>query len=905
LTILAIAPVYLFASEPFYKTLDTPPAPELTPEEALAGFSLAPNFEIVLVAAEPLVEDPVAITWDEDGLMYVVEMRGYMPDAFGNGKDEPVGIVAQLEDLDGDGVYDERVVLLDALVLPRALAVVNEGLLVGEPPNLWLCPRATEGKKRIDCSKKKRLGVFGSVEANVEHDENGMLLGIDNWFYNAKSNRRIRLKNGRIESEPTLMRGQWGITSNNSGTLYYNTNSNLLMGDLYDAQPVIEAGNSAAAGLSIEVSKNDQLYAVRVNTGVNRAYVPGVLREDGRLNKPTSASGMVFYRGDQFPSTYMGDMFITEPAANALVHMKLKEDALAATTEHVLYPDRQWGEREFLASTDERFRPVDAKVGPDGALYVIDMYRGIIQDTMFMSDELREQILERSLDKPVGMGRIWKIAHKGGNEPTDSDFDSSTGLVKALSHGNGWHRDTAQRLLLDHPNNGLKKQLERLVRADEPVPALHALWILQGRDELTRDSVLQALNSQHTSLRIGAMKAGRDVLTLAELLPIMASEQPDVAHHAVMYLADYSTDPNVLSKLVEYTVSVSGDAVRLAAVYAAVAGNELQFADSLIASGQWSERLDGQTQFLKGLFAQAILKTPDASHLYLDFVSEIKERWVQRAVLSGFQEGASGESFERIVLPGPHDIFDDVPDDLWTDLSRTRKLFTWAGDDLPADTMPLTSEDVARKSLGQTYYAQRCAICHGVDGKGIGAIGPPLAGSSWVTGPTERLARIVLHGVKGEIEVLDQTWDSAMPGHAGINQFDNETAAGLMTYLHRVWGHSGRIISPDFVGEIRELEAGRRAQWTADELMAIDVNTHYRAYEGVYGGGTFELTITYDGQGLSIASVYFNGPLNEVTEGEFRFEPRAFQFEFVSDRGQISGVKVPLQGGAVLPRVSD
>ena len=322
LTILAIAPVYLFASEPLYKTLDTPPAPELTPEEALAGFSLAPNFEIELVAAEPLVEDPVAITWDEDGLMYVVEMRGYMPDAFGNGKDEPVGIVAQLEDLDGDGVYDERVVLLDALVLPRALAVVNEGLLVGEPPNLWLCPRATEGKERIDCSKKKRLGVFGSVEANVEHDENGMLLGIDNWFYNAKSNRRIRLKNGRVESEPTLLRGQWGITSNNSGTLYYNTNSNLLMGDLYDAQPAIEAGNSAAAGLSIEVSKNDQLYAVRVNTGVNRAYVPGVLREDGRLNKPTSASGMAFYRGDQFPSTYMGDMFITEPAANALVHMK-------------------------------------------------------------------------------------------------------------------------------------------------------------------------------------------------------------------------------------------------------------------------------------------------------------------------------------------------------------------------------------------------------------------------------------------------------------------------------------------------------------------------------------------------------------------------------------------------------
>ena len=160
LTLLAIAPASLFASELLYKSLDTPPAPELTPSEALASFSLAPNFDIELIAAEPLVEDPVAITWDEDGLMYIVEMRGYMPDAYGNGKDEPVGVVAQLEDLDGDGSYDERVVLLDGLILPRALAVVNEGLLVGEPPNLWLCPRASQGKKRIDCSKKKRLGVF-------------------------------------------------------------------------------------------------------------------------------------------------------------------------------------------------------------------------------------------------------------------------------------------------------------------------------------------------------------------------------------------------------------------------------------------------------------------------------------------------------------------------------------------------------------------------------------------------------------------------------------------------------------------------------------------------------------------------------------------------------------------------
>ena len=123
-------------------------------------------------------------------------------------------------------------------------------------------------------------------------------------------------------------------------------------------------------------------------------------------DKPASASGMAFYRGDQFPASY-SDVFVTEPAANAIVHLKLNESPLSANTEHVLYPDQTWG--QFMASTDERFRPVDVKVGPDGALYVIDMYRGIIQDTMFAGDELREQILARNLDKPVGMGRIWKI----------------------------------------------------------------------------------------------------------------------------------------------------------------------------------------------------------------------------------------------------------------------------------------------------------------------------------------------------------------------------------------------------------------------------------------------------------------------------------------------------------------
>ena len=904
---LALMPVGASGNdaEPFYKTIETPPAPELTPTQAMETFVIAPGFEVTLVAAEPLVEDPVAITWDEFGLMYVVEMRGYMPDAFGNGKDEPVGMVVQLEDTDGDGIYDVRTVLQDGLVLPRALAVVNDGLLIGAPPNLWLCPRDDRGNGRISCEGKKRVERFGSTQANVEHDENGMLLAIDNWFYNAKSNRRMRYSDGQVVSEPTLARGQWGITSNNEGALYYNTNSNLLLGDLYNPQPIIEAGNRIAAGLSIPVSKNDRLYAVRVNTGVNRAYVPGVLREDGRLDKPTSASGMAFYRGDQFPESYSGDVFVTEPAANAIVHLKLNETPLSATTEHILYPDETWGQREFMASTDERFRPVDAKVGPDGALYVIDMYRGIIQDTMFMSDELREQILARNLDKPVGMGRIWKITHTDGSDNRTSAMDTShDGLIAGLSDANGWRRDTAQRLLLGVKDQELASKLETLVTSGDGVGALHALWTLEGRDDLTGNTVRTALRSDRSAMKLAAMRAGRDLLEAEDLLPLLASESPAVKQQAIMYLGRFADSPEVLGQLISYTALNASNPISLAAVYAAVAGIEAHFATRFLAISDWTESDERSSNFIEGLFSQALAGNPSQSSDYLDLIEATEKTWLKVAILRGLQEGARGEDFERVVLAQPHPLFDDVPEALWGEIARTRQLFTWAGDDLPANAKPLTPSDLARYERGKDYFTKRCAICHGSDGKGIGAIGPPLAGSDWVTGPTERLARIVLHGVKGEIEVLGKQWDSAMPGHGNIDEFNNETAAGLLTYLHRAWGHSGRIIQPDFVAELRAIELSRSTQWTVEELMAIDTNTHYRDYEGVYGGGNFELRISYDGSGLNIASVYFNGDLEEVSEGEFLFAPRDFQFEFLMSANRVTGIKMPSQGGAVLPRVS-
>ena len=906
--LLLTAPFASGDEKPFYLTLKTPPAPELSPDEARASFSLAPGFDIELVASEPLVEDPVAIAWDEAGDLYTVEMRGFMPDAYGTDDTDPVGSVVRLRDLDGDGKFDQREVLLDQLVLPRAIAIVNEGLLIGEPPNLWLCPSHSGSSKDINCQEKIRLSNYADEPGNVEHGENGLLLAIDNWIYNAKSGRRMQIRDGKLVVEPTLFRGQWGISQDNQGLLYYNTNSNFLLGDVYDAQPVIAAGNAGGPGLNIQVSKKDQVFAVRVNPGVNRAYVPGVLREDGRLNNPTSASGMVYYRGDQFPSAYNQDVFVAEPAGNVVVQLRLKHEGLQVSTDHILYEDEKWGQREFLASTDERFRPVDVDVGPDGALYVVDMYRGIIQDQIFLSDELRAQALSRGLDEPIGMGRIWRItAVEGASTAARPQFPSSgVKLLKRLEAENGWVRDTAQRLLLRKKGRGIDRGLSRLVTQDDEHAAVHAIWTLEGRGTLNRPTLLKALANDNTSIQLAAIKAGHKLLSAEELLE-MATQSSDssIVHHATMYLAASNHRDDVIEYLASSLVKNDTDGMRRIAIQAASRSNELTLIDAIIEKG-WGKAEEQSAGFVRDLTSQSFRATPKDGDVLLDHVLQQDQRWMQEAMLTGLFEVTRDESFSRVVLAEPHIMFTNPPEGLWPAISKVRRAFTWEGDDLTAGAKPLSPEQQRRKNKGEDYYRSRCGICHGSDGKGISSTAPTLAESEWVTGPSEWLARIVLHGLQGPISVRGEAWNSVMPGHIGIEEFDDETASGLLTYLHRAWGHSERAIEPAFIHQIRQETNDRVSLWTAAELAELEINTHYRRYTGTYGGGPFTLKFSYDGRNLMVQSVFFNGLMREDKEDHFSFEPRDFKVEFVwGDDGKVNAVRVAMQGGIELPRISD
>ena len=293
---------------------------------------------------------------------------------------------------------------------------------------------------------------------------------------------------------------------------------------------------------------------------------------------------------------------------------------------------------------------------------------------------------------------------------------------------------------------------------------------------------------------------------------------------------------------------------------------------------------------------------------WLDVAATQQDRaWLARAILDGFFALTRDEGFARLQLAEPHPVFSAEDSELWPAIARARRSVTWPGDDLPANAKPLTPLQQRHRELGAQYYEAQCATCHGADGAGLESLGPRLAGSSWVTGPSEVLARVVLHGLAGPIEVNGKAWNGVMPGHAAMPGFDDETAAGLLTHLNRSWGHAGRAIDADFMARMRRETEGRVQFWTASELALVPVNTHYAKYQGRYGGGGFELQFVYGGGDLEVKSGIFNGPLREEREDHFIFEPRQLRLEFVlADDGSVTGVRMATpEGGVLLPKAGD
>lgn len=506
------------------------------------------GFRVHIVATEPLLNTPVALSFDDKGRIWVVEMENYMPDSIGTGEDLPVGKIVILSDRNGDGKMDQRKIFLDSLVLPRAICFIENGILVAESPNLWFYE--IKNDKPVN---KTLVDAAYAEGGNVEHQPNGLFRALDNWIYNAKSSKRYRKKGSKWLIERTHFRGQWGISQDDQGRLFYNNNSENLQGDYFS--PGFGATNSnqpRLAGFSESIIKNNKVYPIRPNTGVNRAYMKGIIDENLKLVNFTAACGPVIFNSTLFGPDYYGNAFVAEPSANLIKRNILSNDG------NLVIGKQAYIGREFLASTDERFRPVNLYTGPDGALYIVDMYRGIIQHKTYLTPYLKSEIKARNLTQPLDYGRIYKVMPKGKKAKGVKIPQDPSKLIALLSDSNGWVRNKVQQILVDGKDKRLGFALRQVLKSgSQPLGRVHALWTMEGLGVLEKDDLLLLLKSTDWTLRMQALSVLPSVLNkenYKEFLPVLITMFDENDTLAAPYLAFLSTyinafDPDAAKKL--------------------------------------------------------------------------------------------------------------------------------------------------------------------------------------------------------------------------------------------------------------------------------------------------------------------------------------------------------------------
>ena len=524
----------------------------IPPKEALSTFQLEPGFKIELLVAEPLISDPVDMEIDEFGRLYVVEMHGYPLDKSGT------GIIKLVSDTNGDGQMDKSIVFAEGLTLPTSIMRWKKGVLVTDAPNV-LYYEDTDGDSKSDI---RDTLLTGFALSNPQHNLNSPVYGIDNWIYlghqgavgtqtylkefgdpgteiyfpdhpagprlpeNA-SGRSVRFRLDQHLIETTSSNTQFGHTFDVWGRHILVSNANHIYQEVIAAQYLQRNPKllipDAAQSLS-DHSDAAEVFPITKNPEHQLLTDIGVI---------TSACGITIYTGGAFPSPFDNASFVAEPVSN-LVHVDKLADKGSSFAATRIHPTK-----EFLASTDAWFRPVNMYTGPDGALYVIDYYRQIIEHPEWMDEEaVKSGKLYNGHDK----GRIYRITTANTiaadwTKGLNLGNVSSDRLVDLLSNSNAWWRINAQRLLVDRKDTSVVPALVKMTRNSSPLGRLHGLWSLEGLQQLKPDLIEHALKDPVAGIRENAIK-------LAEL---HLATNPDLSK-ALLLLQD-DPDPKVRFQL--------------------------------------------------------------------------------------------------------------------------------------------------------------------------------------------------------------------------------------------------------------------------------------------------------------------------------------------------------------------
>lgn len=850
-------------------------SPVRSAADEMKTFVMPAGYHVDLVASEPLVQDPILVDWDPDGRLWVIEMPAYMRDITATDERSPTGRIVVLEDTDDDGRMDKRTVFADGLILPRALKVLDHGVLVGEPPNLWLM-KDTNGDVKAD-TKDLVTDQFGRRDANVEHNANSLLWALDNWMYTSEVDVYLRLRDGKFEVSKTLARGQWGASQDDAGRVYRNTNESALHVDLvptpyYGRNPNLLRTRGSYESLEGDDREVNEVWPARPTRGVNRGYQTGILRADGRLAAFTSVNSPVVYRGDRLPKDLYGNVFVAEPAGNLVSRIIVEDDG------EELASRKAYDTSEFFASTDERFRPVYLSNAPDGTLYVVDMYRGIIEHKGYVTEYLRDQIAQRKLEQPTGLGRIYRVMHDSTRRDRKPALSTAppAQLVDALSHPNGWWRDTAQRLLVERGDNTVAPALKTLAdRAPDARTRLHALWTLDGIGRLEQDVVINALGDPSRDVRVSALRlaeqwlggpnpaiqeaviqkiddqdwAVRDQLAatlgaLAEgpretaiaLLLERHADNPIVMDAAASGLAGRET--TVIDLLVRATprTPMLEDAMTVLAATAVRGGQEaasrsiFEFAANTdLPVWQRSAILRGAEAALLGAAlpgtpapagraagaAAAPCPTCPGARTGPGGAPAFPAAPVAGATAAAGRSGGRGSGGPTLRLPAPPAALVALAaagGDLGARASKVLARVEWPGKSGASPVpAPLTPEQQAWFAAGEAVYKNLCQACHQADGRGQDKVAASLVGSDLALGPAEIGARILIGGKEGKVGLMPPL---------GTTLTDDQIA-GVLTYVRRQWGNAASPVSPDLIKQTRAATVGRTKPWTDEELKPL------------------------------------------------------------------------------------
>lgn len=586
----------------------------LSPAAALASFRLEPGLHIELVAAEPTVVAPVAMAFDETGRLFVVENRGY-PTGPGSNQ-PPVGTIALLEDIDGDGRFEKRTVFADGLTFPNGVMPWGGGAIITCAPDvLWLSD--TNGDGRCDVREVWLTGFDdkNTTQLRVSHPT----LGPDGWIYLTSGyTGESPIRSPRFPDRPPLKlrtdarfhpftgefeavdgRAQFGQTFDDFGNrfiCYNRVHVQHVVGSSRHWKRNPDLNFSATVQNCPEVMINDLLSDTENLAARIYPISDNLTTADSHAGTFSAACGVHVYRGDAL-TNYYGRVFVCDPTAN-LVHW----DELVPNGATFI-ARRLANQTEFLASSDNWFRPVNLAVGPDGALYICDMYRKTIEHPQYLPEEVRKRT---DFTSGRNMGRIWRVRTAGSKFNVQrSTFSvqrskpagkSSTQWVRELESTNGWTRDTAFRLLLERRDTNMLKPLAALVNKGHSAPArAAALHLLGAMEELEYGTFSLALRDAHAGVREAAARQAEEFVRLFWREPRYADNQASL----FMLLNAAASDA------------------------------------------------DAHVRFACALALGAI---PDGRAMSLDQIArrDGHERWMRAAVLSGLHQRA-GEFLERLL----------------------------------------------------------------------------------------------------------------------------------------------------------------------------------------------------------------------------------------------------------------